>query len=266
MIFLDIMTNQNIRKLVEKYEADRDFYLTDRYNETQVRSDFLDPLFELLGWDIKNKAGRPTNEREVILEEPLKAGASENTKKPDYTFRLFAERKFFLEAKKPCVNIDKVDAPARQARRYGYTAKLKISVLSNFEYLMIFDASEKVKETDTYQTARIKKYHYTEYVDKFEELQRLLGKDSVYSSQFDEEWKYIEVQLQKSSVDKEFLKQINEWRILLGNEILNAMPTIEIEELGDIVQSYINKILFLRVCEDRNIETYQALLKIANEQ
>ena len=121
------MTNQDIRKLVEKYEADRNMYLTDRYNETLVRSDFLDPLFELLGWDIKNKAGRPTNEREVILEEPLKAGASENTKKPDYTFRLFAERKFFLEAKKPCVSIDKVDGPARQARRYGYTANLKIS-------------------------------------------------------------------------------------------------------------------------------------------
>ena len=59
--------NQDIRKLVEKYEADRNMYLTDRYNETLVRSDFLDPLFELLGWDIKNKAGRPTNEREVLL-------------------------------------------------------------------------------------------------------------------------------------------------------------------------------------------------------
>ena len=67
--------NQDIHKLVEKYEADRKFYLTERYNETQVRSDFLDPLFELLGWDIKNRAGRPTNEREVILEEPLKANA-----------------------------------------------------------------------------------------------------------------------------------------------------------------------------------------------
>ena len=128
------MTNlKDLYKLVEKYEADRNYYLTDRYNETQVRSDFLDPLFELLGWDIKNKAGRPTNEREVILEEPLKAGVSENTKKPDYTFRLFAERKFFLEAKKPCVHINDIDAPARQARRYGYTANLKISVLSNFE-------------------------------------------------------------------------------------------------------------------------------------
>ena len=45
-----------------------------------------------------------------------------------------------------------------------------------------------------------------------------------------------------------------------------AKPSVDLEELGDIVQSYINKILFLRVCEDRNIETYQALLQIANER
>lgn len=261
--------NQDIHELVElvkRYEAHRDFYLKENYNETQVRSEFLDPLFELLGWDIKNRAGKPTNEREVILEEPLKAGADENTKKPDYTFRLFAERKFFLEAKKPHVNIHEVDAPARQARRYGYTAHLKISVLSNFEYLIIYDASKKVEKNDKNDVARIKKYHYTEYEEKFEELKRLLGKESVYSGQFDEEWKDIEIQLQKSSVDTEFLRQINEWRILLGNEILNAIPSIDIEELGDMVQSYINKILFLRVCEDRNIETYQALLQIANEE
>ena len=206
--------NQGIHKLVEKYEADRNIYLTDRYNETHVRSDFLDPLFELLGWDIKNKAGRPTNEREVILEEPLKASASENTKKPDYTFRLFAERKFFLEAKKPCVNIDKADAPARQTRRYGYTANLKISVLSNFEYLMIYDTSVKVGESDNNQKALIKKYHYKEYEENFEEIKRLLGKESVYSGQFDEEWKDIEVRLKQWSVDKQFLKQINELKLV----------------------------------------------------
>ena len=34
--------------------------------------------------------------------------------------------------------------------------------------------------------------------------------------------------------------------------------------LGDEVQSYINKILFLRICEDRNIETYKDLLAIAD--
>lgn len=255
---------QDIHKLVERYEADRPYYMTDRYNETLLRSDFLDPLFELLGWDMKNRAGRPTNEREVILEEPLKAGASENTKKPDYTFRLYAERKFFLEAKKPCVHINDVDAPARQTRRYGYTANLKISVLSNFEYLMIYDASVKVEESDNNQKALVKKYHYTEYEEKFDELQRLLGKDAVYSGLFEEEWKDIEVRLKQWSVDKQFLKQINEWRLLLGKEILIAAPTIDMDLLGDEVQSYINKILFLRVCEDRNIETYKGLLAIAD--
>lgn len=254
----------DIRKLIEKYKAERTYYLTDRYNETLLRSDFLDPLFELLGWDIKNRAGKPTNEREVILEEPLKAGADENTKKPDYTFRLFAERKFFLEAKKPHVNIHEVDAPARQARRYGYTANLKISVLSNFEYLMIYDASVKVEETDNNQKALVKKYHYTEYEEKYEEIKRLLGKESVYSGQFDEEWKDIEVRLKQWSVDKQFLKQINEWRLLFGKEIIAADPSIDMNLLGDEVQSYINKILFLRVCEDRNIETYKELLTIAD--
>lgn len=255
---------QEIHNLVERYKADRDFYLSNRYNETLLRSDFLDPLFELLDWDIKNSAGKPTNEREVILEEPLKAGASENTKKPDYTFRLFAERKFFLEAKKPCVHINEVDAPARQVRRYGYTANLKISVLSNFEYLMIYDTSVKVEENDNNQKALIKKYHYTEYEENFEEIKRLLGKESVYSGLFDEEWKDIEVRLKQWSVDKQFLKQINEWRLLLGKEIIAAAPSISINLLGDEVQSYINKILFLRVCEDRNIETYKELLAIAD--
>ena len=52
--------------------------------------------------------------------------------------------------------------------------------------------------------------------------------------------------------------------MLLGKEILNAEPTIDMDLLGDEVQSYINKILFLRVCEDRNIETYKDLLAIAD--
>ncbi len=89
-----------IKQLIKKYSADREYYLTSKYNETLLRSDFLDPFFELLGWDIKNNTGKPTNEREVILEEALKANASEHSKKPDYTFRLFSERKFFVKEKK----------------------------------------------------------------------------------------------------------------------------------------------------------------------
>lgn len=255
----------SLHELVRKYEQHRDLYLTSRFNETMLRSEFLDPLFELLGWDIKNSAGKRTNEREVILEESLKQNASTHSKKPDYTFRLFGERKFFVEAKKPCVKIEAEDEPAKQLRRYGYSAGLKVSVLSNFEYLFIYDTTYPVKDEDTRAIALIKSYHYKDYESAFEEISHHLSKDSVYSGTFDDIWKDIESNVAHQSIDNLFLAQINEWRLLLGEQILSVSPNIELYELGDIVQSYINKILFLRVCEDRNIETYQKLLQIAEK-
>lgn len=253
-----------INGLINKYKADRDYYITSKYNETLLRSDFLDPLFELLGWDIKNISGKPTNEREVILEEPLKENASETSKKPDYTFRLFSERKFFLEAKKPSVSIESNNEAAKQVRRYGFTAKLKISVLSNFEYLIIYDTSAKVEVGDSFQKALIKKYHYTEYESNFSEIKKLLGKEAVYSGVFETEWRDIEAKINQYSIDDLFLCQINEWRKLFGVEIYKHDPKIDVKLLNDIVQSYLNSILFLRVCEDRNLEEYQTLLKFAN--
>jgi len=254
-----------IKDLVEKYHSNRETYLKANYNETQLRTDFLDPFFELLGWDIKNNEGKPTNEREVLVEEGLKEDATANTKKPDYTFRLFSERKFFLEAKKPNVKIEKDNEPAKQVRRYGFTAKLKISVLSNFEYLAIYDCSQKVEKEDSVTKSRIKLYHYTEYESAFEEIKKQLSRQVVYNGEFDKTWKDIEEQLKLSSVDSLFLSQINDWRIILGKEIFSHKPKISIEELNDIVQSYINSIIFLRVCEDRNLETYKTLLNFANK-
>lgn len=136
------------------------------------------------------------------------------------------------------------DEPAKQVRRYGYTAGLKISVLSNFEDLFIYDTTAPVEEADSRNKALIKAYHYTDYENVAEELLRYLGKDSVYDGSFDEVWMDITTNVEQISIDKLFLNQINEWRLLLGQQIYAAMPTIEISYLGDVVQSYINKILF----------------------
>lgn len=255
-----------IKSLVYKYEKDIKNYQKNDYNETLLRSDFLDPFFEALGWDIKNKASKATNEREVILEEGLKANISENSKKPDYTFRLFSERKFFLEAKKPSVKIESNPEPAKQVRRYGFTAKLKISVLSNFEFLAIYDCSENVKSTDSSTTALIKQYHYSEYENSFEEIYELLSQENVYSGKFENIWSHIEEKIKKFSIDDMFLKQINEWRFMLGEEIYKHEPKIKEDSLNDIVQSYLNSIIFLRVCEDRNLEEYKTLLSYATSE
>ncbi|MCQ1096781.1 type I restriction enzyme HsdR N-terminal domain-containing protein, partial [Acinetobacter baumannii] len=180
-----------------------------RYNETQLRTDFIDQFFAILGWDITNVTRKSTHEREVLVEEGIRFKSNENTKKPDYTFRLFSERKFFVEAKKPSVHIDIDPESAKQVRRYGFTAKLKISVLTNFEYIAIYDCSNPVSESDLASTSRIKLYHYTELVDNFDEIKKLIGRESVYSGQFETEWSDIESKISRFSVDDLFLQQIN---------------------------------------------------------
>lgn len=256
----------DINQLVTKYKKNLAGYKTGSYNETQLRTDFLDPLFFLLGWDITNTDGKPTNEREVLVEESLKAKKGANTKKPDYTFRLFSERKFFLEAKKPSVDISTAPNPAKQIRRYGFTAKLKISVLSNFENLAIYDCSSQVKEDEPANHSRIKLYHYTEYVEKFDEILSLLGQHNVYNGQFDEEWSHIENKINHFSVDTLFLQQINDWRLNLAKKFVEIKPEISDILLNDLTQSYINSIVFLRVCEDRDLEEYETLFSFAKNE
>ena len=252
-----------MQELVTKYENDIERYRSSSYNETQLRTDFLDDLFSLLGWDINNSARLSTNQREVLVEEPLRGSGT--SRRPDYTFRLFSERKFFVEAKKPSVRINENDSAAKQIRRYGFTARLKISVLTNFEYLAIYECSEQVLENDNFEKFRIGLYHYTEYVEKFEEIKKLLGKENVYNGNFDLNWLEIEEKIRRHGVDTLFLNQINEWKLNLGRQIFSFDNNIEEIKLNDLVQKYINSIVFLRVCEDRNLENYQTLSNLASD-
>lgn len=129
--------------------------------------------------------------------------------------------------------------------------------------MIIYDCSIPVTEDDNYKIGRIKVYHYTEYESKFEELIKIVGKRSVYNGQFDKIWERIENQIKLYNIDDLFLEDINNWRVQLGTEIFKHYPTISEERLNDCVQSYLNSIIFLRVCEDRNLEESETLLKFA---
>lgn len=117
-----------VLKLVENFERNLDAYRSGKYNETQVRRDFIDPLFKALGWDMDNSAGYAEAYRDVIHEDAIKTGNS--TKAPDYSFRVGGQRKFFLEAKKPSVNIkDDLYAPCSfLARTFSFTHTRVVSI------------------------------------------------------------------------------------------------------------------------------------------
>ena len=200
--------------------------------------EFLNPFLEILGWDVSNKAGISPQFREVIAE--YHANASD---RPDYSLTLRGVAKFFVEAKKPRVDITKDPAPAIQARKYGWNAKHKIVVLTNFEYLIIYDTTTIPKETDSCSVSRYRKYHYTEYVDKFDEIYRLISRDAVYRGNFDKYFNeaFNGADSQKQQVDAIFLSQINEWRIALSNELYSkGKRYTNFEVLNDFVQDFIN--------------------------
>jgi len=42
---------QEILKLVERFELHREAYQSGKYNEAQIRAEFMDPFFKALGWN-----------------------------------------------------------------------------------------------------------------------------------------------------------------------------------------------------------------------
>ncbi|PIV20649.1 MAG: hypothetical protein COZ69_07920 [Deltaproteobacteria bacterium CG_4_8_14_3_um_filter_45_9] len=253
---------KQISNLVERFERNIEAYHSPAYNETQLRREFIDPLFEALGWDVANKAGYAEQYKDVIHEDAIKiAGA---TKAPDYCFRVGGVRKFFLETKKPSVDIKGQTSPAYQLRRYAWSAKLPLSILTDFEEMAFYDCRLRPKPSDKPSVGRIRFYTYTQYLDSFEEIYNLLSKESVLKGSFD---KFAESERQKrgtAEVDAEFLKEIESWREALAKDIAFRNPNLSVRELNFAVQLTIDRVIFLRMCEDRGIEHYGQIQNLLN--
>ncbi|MBW6503959.1 Eco57I restriction-modification methylase domain-containing protein [bacterium] len=251
-----------IIELVERFDRNRDAYRSPSYNETQLRREFLDPFFTALGWDIDNRAGWAEAYKEVIHEDAIKIGGF--TKAPDYCFRVGGNRKFFVEAKKPAVDIRQDTSPAFQLRRYAWSAKLPLSVLTDFEEFAVYDCRIKPSAADKASAGRIRYFTYAEYSEKWGEIASVFSKDAVLKGSFD---KYAETTRSRrgtAEVDAAFLQEIETWRDLLARNLAIRNPRLSQRELNFGVQRTIDRIIFLRICEDRGIEPEGRLLGLTN--
>lgn len=251
-----------IKKLTETFDNNLESYKKGIYNETQVRREFIDPFFEELGWDVANKQGYAEAYKDVIHEDAIKVGGV--TKAPDYCFRTGGARKFFLEAKKPSINIQEDIHPAYQLRRYGWSAKLPLSILTDFEEFAVYDCRVKPVKTDKVSHSRILYLKYTDYADRWEEIAGIFSRDAILKGSFD---KYVETKKAKkgtTEVDTEFLQEIEHWRELLARSIALRNPDLSQRELNFAVQQTIDRIVFLRICEDRGIENYGRFMALQN--
>lgn len=253
-----------IIELVERFQRNIKDYQSGKYNETQVRLEFIDPFFEALGWDVHNKKGYAEAYKDVIHEDQIKIGGA--TKAPDYCFRIGGTRKFFVEAKKPSIDIKEDTHPAYQLRRYAWSAKLPLSLLTDFEELAIYDCRIRPVKTDKSGTARVMYFTYKDYIHKWEEISEIFSRESVLQGSFD---RYAESTKRKrgtAEVDTAFLEEIERWRENLARNIALRNKGLTVRDLNFAVQRTIDRIIFLRIGEDRGLEPYGRLRNIARQK
>jgi type I restriction-modification system DNA methylase subunit len=249
----------DVAKLCRYFETNRQLFLAPRVKEAHIRQSLIDPFFMALGWDVHNESKTAPQYREVIPEDSLDVEG--HLKAPDYTFRVGSQAKFYTEAKKCGVNINADPGPAYQLRRYGWSAKVVLSLLTDFEELGVYDCTLRPRQSDKASHARVLYFRFEEYPDRWRELWDYFSREAVWSGAFDQ---YAASKRKRgtSEVDAEFLKEIEGWRDELARNVALRNPDISLDDLNAAILLTIDRIVFLRMAEDRGIEPYEQLLKL----
>lgn len=251
----------SIKRLIDQFNQQADQLRSPDYNEALIRVDYINPMFRELGWDMDNAQGFAEQYREVVHEDRVRVGGS--TKAPDYSFRIGGVRKFFLEAKKPHVNIKENWEPAYQLRRYAWSAKLAVSLLTDFEEMAIYDCRIAPKPMEKPGVARREYFRYTDYPAKWDFIAGTFSKRAVLTGEFD---RYCAVKKGRGAqeFDDAFLEEIEDWRRKLAGNLALRNESLDAAGLNFAVQRIIDRIIFLRICEDRGAEPVGQLQGLLN--
>ena len=247
-----------IAERVDEFEKNKAALTKRGHGETNIRTNYIDVLFESLGWNMKSHY-------EVVREFSQKD--TSGTKKVDYAFKVNGKLKFFVEAKEASVDLVNDKDAIYQAKRYAYSTngRAPIVILTDFEEFRVFNV---LKAPDYNNTDRelLKNYcfEYNRYLENWDLLWDTFSKEAVEKGSLDA----IRGKIDKNTktMDVDFLEQITEWRETLAKNIALRNKELSVEELNEAVQRILDRLLFIRNLEDREIEPENTLLEKTKAQ
>ena len=258
--------------LVTRFQNDFAYFQSDQYDEAMARLQFIDPFFASLGWDMENR-DRPAHECEVIIER--RTDIEGRHRRADYVFRIGGMDKLVCDAKKPG---EQLQHYAFQIQRYTYSLGLYLGLLTDFENLQIYVVGAKPDPHRPFDVVRV--YRFQEYEKHAKELWDLFARDNIANGSID---KFI-VALPKTAarrakqgwlikpdrtriVDDDFLAYLDEARSDLAKTLVASNPHFDWGDTGlnEAVQRILDRILFIRICEDRDIDTFRPLARLAGD-
>lgn len=257
---------EKVSRLVEDFRSNERHYKSAGYTEAQARLDFIDKFWVALGWDVSHDIQTNPYEQEVKVEKGVATGGTRG--RADYAFYLkpnFHDVKFFVEAKKPAVDIA-TNESCFQLIRYGWNSGTPVAVLTDFEQLHILDCRYR-PHMDTALSRTVAKYHYSEYTDraKFEKIYWWFSREAVADGSIEKRAKELKKPHRRAiqrglfpggyqSIDEHFLAELDAHRITLAKAFKKHRPDLDSETLTELVQRTLDRLVFLRFLEDKGIE------------
>ena len=251
---------EKVEALVSRFKEQEARYVRPGYSEANVQREFIEPFFEALGWDIYNKAGF-AEAYKAVMHQPRLLTHTQNLA-PDYAFRIGGTLKFYVEAKSPVEDLDNDAGPARQLRRYGWSARLPVSVLTNFREFAVFDCKIKPSISDGPRTCLIRYLRFDQYIEQWDWIRGTFSPEAIGRGAFDKFAEATDAHQGTMRVDEDFLALIETWRGSLASHLHRQHPDLEVFDLNLAVQKIIDRIVFMRIAEDRGFEPQKQLAKL----
>lgn len=258
-----------VKQLVEDFKASESHFLSATYSEAEVRKDFIDKFFTILGWDVDHHFQKNPFQQEVKVEKAQRQEGHQSQKRADYAFSLapdFKRTLFFVEAKKPSRLLRQNKDDYFQTAKYGWNSQTGISILTDFQELVIIDCRFK-PDFDTILKNEIKYYRYEDYAneDVFSEIYWLFSREAIVAGNlttFIESLpkpKAKEKQLKLfggkyQSIDESFLNYIDDIRLQMAQAFHANNPALDHYDLTEATQRTIDRLVFIRFLEDKQIE------------
>lgn len=247
-----------IQELAGRFTSNQSEYESSGYLESQLRTDFVDELFKALGWDLVNKSKLSRLQREVLVEKGDTKG------RPDYSFRINGEDRFFVEAKAPSRGTDKPE-DIFQAKRYGWnTRSVNMVVLTDFKSFKVFDTSLK-PDLKQPKLGLVFELEFSKFATADFEKLWLFSKEMVTEGSLDQlGLRDPSAKRSRIPVDDALVEQMTSWREELAKDVFKHNPEITVRMLNDVVQRLLDRFIFIRLLEDRKIIDSKTLKEIVD--
>ena len=268
----------DLARLVARFSSQLPFHASPEYSEAKLREDFLNPFFAALGWDVGNRKALIHTEREVDVE--VRTAFSGRQRRADYVFRVARVEWFTCEAKKPSESLH--GGHAYQAKSDAYARGIPFAVLSDFEETRLYVVGARPRRSDPVTMGQWRHLRFEQYVDHASEIWDLLAYPNVRDGSIGRLLEslpkkpartkagqgYVIRPDRSRSLDAEFLAFLDDARQRLGSDLLrhNQRDDLLVDNrLNEAAQRILDRLVFLRICEDRAIDTGTLLSSLLRE-